>query len=74
MRVPTFFEDGGIMTSYRQTSVIAIQRKVTKTEKTAKNLFDAPLHQPRGDAADETLQIFADVFFSILVLSRLRNH
>ena len=51
------------MAIYRQTSVVAIRRKFTKTEKVAKSLYDRRAHQPRGDAADETLPLFANALF-----------
>ena len=51
------------MAIYRRTSVVAIWRKFAEAEKMAKNLYDTRAHQPRGDAADETLPLFANAFF-----------
>ena len=51
------------MAIYRQTSVVAIRRKFAEAEKLAKSLYDRRAHQPRGDAADETLPLFANAFF-----------
>ena len=61
--MPAFFLTGDIMAGHRNSSLVTIRRNFNETESPANSLYTARLHQNNDNAQDESLPLFATLFF-----------
>ena len=62
IKLPSFFEPGGILSPYRESSLVSICKKFSEVEAKAKSIYNTRSHQSNNSTQDEALPLFASIF------------